>query len=65
VVKVTVGSGGLVTQLSSVGPGQWQATYNFSTAGLPTGQGPVPVTLIATRTDGAETRINIPVSVSP
>ena len=65
VVKVTVGSGGLVTQLASVGPGQWQATYNFSTAGLPTGQGPVPVTLTATRTDGAQTRISIPVSVSP
>ena len=64
--KVTVGtSGGVLTQLSAVNSGQWQATYNFNTAGLQTNAGPIPVVLTASSSSGAQTRINIPVSISP
>lgn len=65
VAKVTIGYQGFTNQLSSTGTaGQWQATYAFSSLGVPFGQSQVPLTLTASRLDGTNATITIPVSIS-
>ncbi len=65
VKTLSVGYPGFVTQLAQTSPGQWQTTYNFSTATLPAGQSAVSVVLKATGTTGQAASIQIPVNVIP
>jgi type II secretory pathway component GspD/PulD (secretin) len=52
-----------MASLQSVGPGQWQATFPFSVAGLPIGQPSVTLTLTATTGMGATVALPIPLSL--
>jgi uncharacterized Zn-binding protein involved in type VI secretion len=49
--------------MQSIGPGQWQANFNFSAAGLPIGQGNVTMTLTATTGMGTTVSLPIPLSL--
>ncbi len=49
--------------LGSIGPGKWQATFNFSTAGLPSVSGNVNMMLTATTTLGASVTVRLPFSL--
>ncbi len=49
--------------LQSVGPGQWQGTFPFSSAGLPIGQASVTLTLTATTGMGSTVALPIPLSL--
>ena len=51
--------------LASVGPGKWQATFNFSLAGLTSSSGNVTEVLTATTSNGATSHQTIPMSISP
>ena len=61
-VKLQIGS--QTVSLSQTGPGQWQATLPFPGGAVPTGQGAVTLSLIATRNDGTSATLPIPVNVS-
>ncbi len=65
--KLTFGTNSLAIQspLSKIGPGQWQSTFNFSTAGLSATSGNVQMTLTATSNLGSVSSLPIPLSVSP
>ncbi|HTU82576.1 MAG TPA: secretin N-terminal domain-containing protein [Candidatus Acidoferrales bacterium] len=65
VAKLSFGPNAIVpmANLQSVGPGQWQATFNFSSAGLPIGQTSVSLTLTATTGLGSTVSLPIPMSV--
>jgi hypothetical protein len=65
VTKLTFGPNAIVptATLQSIGPGQWQAQFNFSSAGLPMGQGNVTLTLTATNGMGATVSLPIPLSL--
>ena len=52
-----------MASLQSVGPGQWQATFPFSSAGLPIGQAAVTLTLTATTGMGSTVALPIPLSL--
>jgi|SRR5579883_1185949 len=52
-----------MASLQSVGPGQWQGTFPFSSAGLPIGQASVTLTLTATTSMGASVALPIPLSL--
>jgi hypothetical protein len=65
VQKVLVGPPGFTNAASQVGPGKWLAAYPFSTAGYPGGQTTISVPIVASRSDGASTAVNVPVSLQP
>ena len=65
VSRLTIGYHGFQTQIAQSTPGQWQSSYNFSSAGLTAGQSGVSLTVTATRLDGASSAIQIPVSIVP
>jgi hypothetical protein len=68
VAKLTFGPNAIVplATLQSIGPGQWQAQFPFSPAGLPMGQGNVTMALTATTGIGSTVSLPIPLSlVSP
>ncbi|HEX3468672.1 MAG TPA: secretin N-terminal domain-containing protein [Candidatus Elarobacter sp.] len=65
VSRLTIGYHGFQTQIAQSTPGQWQSSYNFSSAGLTPGQAGVSLTVTATRLDGASSSMQIPVSVVP
>jgi type II secretory pathway component GspD/PulD (secretin) len=50
-------------QLQSVTPGKWQSTFTFRSAGLPSAQSSVHVTLTATTANGGMVTVPIPISV--
>ena len=50
--------------LSRTGIGQWQATFPFPAAAVPTSETNVTMTLVASRSDGTSSSIPIPVSVT-
>ena len=52
-----------ISNLQSIGPGQWQSTFNFSTAGSPMSQGSVTMSLTATTGIGATVSLPIPLSI--
>ncbi|MGA8324907.1 MAG: hypothetical protein WB757_02405, partial [Candidatus Cybelea sp.] len=52
-----------MASLQSVGPGQWQGTFPFSSAGLPIGQAAVTLTLTATTGMGSSVTLPIPLSL--
>ena len=52
-----------MASLQTVGPGQWQAAFPFSVAGLPIGQASVTLTLTATTGLGATVALPIPLSL--
>jgi general secretion pathway protein D len=65
VAKLEFGPNKIVpmTSLKSVGPGQWQGTFPFSSAGLPIGQPSVQLLLTATTGMGATVTVPVPISV--
>jgi hypothetical protein len=65
VTKVTFGTNALVPMatLSSVGTGQWQSTFSFSTGGIPGGQTNAQVILTATTGMGGTVRLPIPLTI--
>jgi type II secretory pathway component GspD/PulD (secretin) len=65
VAKLTFGPNSILpmSSLQSVGPGQWQASFPFSAAGLPIGQASVNLTLTATTSAGATVALPIPLSL--
>jgi type II secretory pathway component GspD/PulD (secretin) len=63
VSRVVVTSGTMTNQIGQVGPGKWQANYNFNGTGLPVGQNSVQLTLTAQKSDGSSASITIPISV--
>lgn len=65
VAKLTFGPSGItpLATLQSIAPGQWQATFSFSSAGLPIGQGNVTLMLTATNGFGATVALPVPLSV--
>lgn len=64
VAKLIFGPSGILplTTLASVGPGQWQSSFTFSSAGLPVGQG--NATLMLTATNGLGASVSLPVPIS-
>lgn len=65
VLRVTFGYGTLTTEVKQAGPGQFQATIPFSSAGISYGSsGQVQMTLKALRADGAMATIPVPVSIT-
>ena len=65
VANLTISYPGFATHLAEAAPGQWQATYNFSTASLPAGQSSVQLTLSASANAGQSASIQIPVNIIP
>jgi type II secretory pathway component GspD/PulD (secretin) len=65
VAQLRFGPNALVpmASLQSVGPGQWQGTFPFSSAGLPIGQAAVTLTLTATTGMGSTIALPIPLSL--
>jgi hypothetical protein len=65
VAKLTFGPNSILPMapLQSVGPGQWQASFPFSAAGLPIGQASATLTLRATTTLGASVALPVPLSL--
>jgi type II secretory pathway component GspD/PulD (secretin) len=65
VAQLRFGPNALVpmASLQSVGPGQWQGTFPFSSAGLPIGQAAVTLTLTATTGMGSSVALPIPLSL--
>ncbi|MGA8326858.1 MAG: secretin N-terminal domain-containing protein, partial [Candidatus Cybelea sp.] len=65
VAQLRFGPNALVpmASLQSVGPGQWQGTFPFSSAGLPIGQAAVTLTLTATTGMGSTVALPIPLSL--
>ena len=64
VQKVTIGYGPTTVSLSSIGSGQWQATYPFSLAGLPPNQSSLSLELVASKADGTSTTVPVPVNLT-
>ncbi|MBV8582984.1 MAG: hypothetical protein JO241_03230 [Candidatus Eremiobacteraeota bacterium] len=66
VTKLAFGSNPTLSMalLQNVGPGKWQATFNFSTAGLPVGQTNVTLSLTASTGLGATVTLPIPISLT-
>lgn len=68
VAQLTFGPNSLLpmASLQRIGPGQWQGTFPFSSAGLPIGQAAVTLTLTATTQMGGSVVLPVPISlVSP
>ena len=65
VAKLSFGPNAVIpmANLQSVGPGQWQASFNFSSAGLPIGQSSVSVVLTAVTGNGATVSLPVPISL--
>jgi type II secretory pathway component GspD/PulD (secretin) len=65
VAQLRFGPNALVpmASLQSIGPGQWQGTFPFSSAGLPIGQASVTLTLTATTGMGSSVALPIPLSL--
>jgi hypothetical protein len=65
VAKLTFGANSILSMasLQSVGPGQWQGSFNFSNAGLPIGQSTVSLSLTATTGLGSNVSLPIPISL--
>lgn len=65
VAKLTFGPNSLLPMatLQSVGPGQWEASFPFSAAGLPIGQPAVTLTLTATTGMGSTVALPVPLSL--
>jgi type II secretory pathway component GspD/PulD (secretin) len=65
VTRLTFGATAISPQISlaSIGPGKWQSTFNFSTAGITTTQGNISLSLNAYTSLGATTAIQIPLSL--
>ncbi|HTU81279.1 MAG TPA: secretin N-terminal domain-containing protein [Candidatus Acidoferrales bacterium] len=65
VAKLSFGPNAIVpiANLQSIGPGQWQGSFNFSNAGLPIGQTSVSLSLTATTGLGATVSLPIPMSI--
>jgi type II secretory pathway component GspD/PulD (secretin) len=63
--RLTFGASAILPQISlaSIGPGKWQSTFNFSTAGITALQGSVTLSLNAYSSLGATTAIPIPLSL--
>jgi len=62
VTKVTLGTSGMTTALSRVGPSTWQGSFAFN-AGMAQGQRSVLLQLRALRADGTAAQITIPVNI--
>ena len=62
VTKVTLGTAGMTTALSRVGPATWQGSFAFN-AGMAQGQRSVILQLRALRSDGTAAQIAIPVNI--
>ncbi len=65
--RLTFGANAIspMASLSKIGPGQWQSTFPFSTAGLPASSGNVQLTLTAQSTLGGVASLPIPFSLAP
>jgi type II secretory pathway component GspD/PulD (secretin) len=65
VTTLAFGASQVATQasLARIGTGQWQSTFNFSTAGLPASTGNVSMVLVATTNLGGTATLRIPFSV--
>lgn len=65
VAQLTFGPNALLPMatLQSIGPGQWQGTFPFSSAGLPIGQASVSLALTATTQMGGTVALPIPLSI--
>ena len=65
--RLVFGTGSLASQvpLTKIGPGQWQSTVNFSSAGLPISSGTVEMTLSASSNLGSTSSVPIPFSIAP
>jgi len=63
--RLTFGPSAISPQitLASIGPGKWQSTFNFSTAGILTSQGNVLLSLNAYTNGGATTALQIPLTL--
>jgi hypothetical protein len=57
-------SSGASTRITNIGPGQWQATFPFSMAGLPGNFGNIQMTLSAKTSLGGLVTVPIPMSLS-
>jgi general secretion pathway protein D len=65
VAKLTFGPNSVIpiASLKSIGPGQWQGNFPFSSAGLPIGQASVTLTLTATTGMGGSVSLPVPLSL--
>ncbi len=65
--RLVFGSNSLANQvpLTKIGPGQWQSTLPFNSAGLPITSGSFQMTLSATSNLGSVSSIPIPLSIVP
>lgn len=52
-----------MASLQNIGPGKWQSTFPFSSAGLPVGQTNITLSLTATTGLGASVSLPIPMSL--
>lgn len=64
VAHLQFGYGLTMTDINKTGPGQWQSTFPFSSAGIPFGTAQVQFVLKASRSDGAIATIAIPLSIT-
>jgi len=64
VSQLQFGYGLTMTDISKTGPGQWQSTFPFSSAGIPFGTQQVQFVLKAARGDGAISTIAVPLSIT-
>jgi type II secretory pathway component GspD/PulD (secretin) len=64
VTKVTIGLNGYTKDLFAQGQGFWQGNFSFTPPGLFPGQNNVTLILTATKQDGSNTTLQIPVTYS-
>lgn len=65
VARVSLSYNGVSLSLTQSEPGQWQATLPFTLIGNPPPNGTISLSLTATKADGTQAAINIPVTVAP
>ncbi len=65
VAHVSLSFNGVSLSLTQSEPGQWQATLPFTLIGNPPPTGTISLSLTATKADGTQAAINIPVTVAP
>jgi hypothetical protein len=64
VVQLSLAYNGVSLSLLESAPGQWQATLPFTLIGNPTPPGPITLSLIASKADGSQMSIPIPVTIA-
>lgn len=64
VAQVSLSYNGVAVSVAQTGPGQWSATLPFTLIGTPAPTGTISLLLTASKTDGSQTTLPIPVTVA-